>query len=130
MHSLTVLNWFTVNLERTSVLTNKIPVEVAFANPDRQLVIELDVAEGTTALEAVSQSGICESFPEINLATDPMGIFACLLDGKDYPLANEYVLQKMDRVEIYRPLQIDPKQARAARAKKNVKQSEKTKAKK
>jgi putative ubiquitin-RnfH superfamily antitoxin RatB of RatAB toxin-antitoxin module len=103
-----------------NALTDKLPVEVAYARPDRQLIIELDVEQGTTAMQAVKQSGICEEFPEINLATDPMGIFSCLLDGKDYPLAEEYVLQKMDRVEIYRPLQIDPKQARAARAEKKA----------
>jgi len=95
-----------------------ISVEVAFATPDKQSLISLNVPAGTTALEAVRQSGITDQFPAIDLEKDPMGIFSNLLNGKDWPFPSDYVLQPKDRVEIYRPLQIDPKQARLARAKK------------
>lgn len=95
-----------------------IEVEVAYATPDRQRLLELQVPVGTTALEAVRRSGIAEEFPGIDLDNDPMGIFSVLLNGKDKPLPADYVLQPRDRVEIYRPLEIDPKEARLARARK------------
>ena len=93
-----------------------IDVEVAYATPEKQQIIALQVSEGTTALEAAEQSGITKLFPNIDLANDPMGIFSELMDGKKLPLPADYVLQNRDRVEIYRPLIIDPKQARLARA--------------
>ena len=97
-----------------------ITVEVAYATPERQLILELRVPAGTTAMEAVRLSGITKEFPAIDLKNNPMGIFSSLLDGKDYPLPEKYKLQRKDRVEIYRPLLIDPKQARSARAKKSA----------
>ena len=99
-------------------MTDKsIAVEVAYATPEKQKIIELLVPEGTTARQAVEQSGIDREFPDIDL-NSPMGIFSRPLDGKDLPLPEDYVLSARDRVEIYRPLIIDPKQARLARAKK------------
>lgn len=95
----------------------KIEVEVAYATPERQEIIALQVAPGTTALNAVLTSGILEVFPEIDIDSQPMGIFSKPLNGKGRPLPEEYVLRAGDRVEIYRPLQIDPKQARLERAK-------------
>jgi len=96
-------------------------VEVVYASPDRQRLISLRVPLGATAIEAVQLSGILQEFPEIDLAQVSFGIFSKLLDGRGNPTAAEYVLQPRDRVEIYRPLLIDPMQARlrrAARAKK------------
>jgi putative ubiquitin-RnfH superfamily antitoxin RatB of RatAB toxin-antitoxin module len=93
-----------------------IPVEVAYATADKQLIIELEVPDGTTALEAVRQSRIVEEFPDIDPERDPMGIFSNLLNGRTWPVPSAYRLQPRDRVEIYRPLQIDPKAARLARA--------------
>jgi len=93
-----------------------ITVEVAYATPERQLIIPLQVAAGTTAYEAVLCSGICAEFPGIDPAKDPMGIFSNRLDGKGWPTPREYRLQPGDRVEIYRSLRIDPKQARRKRA--------------
>ncbi|MBT8145849.1 MAG: RnfH family protein [Gammaproteobacteria bacterium] len=95
-----------------------IPVEVAYATPDKQTLLSLEVPEGTTALEAVRQSGIADEYSSIDIDQDPMGIFSNPLNGKDWPLPAEYALQSNDRVEIYRPLQIDPKQARKVRARK------------
>lgn len=99
-----------------------IPVEVAYATPEKQLIIPLAVQRGTTALEAVQQSGIAQEFPGLDLERQAMGIFAALLNGRDLPAPAEYVLEPYDRVEIYRPLQIDPKQARLARARNKAKQ--------
>jgi putative ubiquitin-RnfH superfamily antitoxin RatB of RatAB toxin-antitoxin module len=90
-----------------------IHVEVAFARPDKQEIIGLDVKEGTSAVEAVKSSGIVTLFPEIDPDTNNMGIF-----GKAIKHPASHELRDGDRVEIYRPLQIDPKQARVNRAKK------------
>lgn len=98
----------------------EIEVEVAYATPERQEIVALRVAEGTTALEAVTTSGILDVFPEIDVDTQPMGIFSRPLNGKGRPHPGEYALQAGDRVEIYRPLQIDPKQARLERARDKV----------
>ncbi|HWK54100.1 MAG TPA: RnfH family protein [Hyphomicrobiales bacterium] len=94
----------------------RLVVEVAYALPERQRIIALRVPPGTTALEAVRQSGISLEFPEIDPATAQLGIFSHPLDGKSLPLPAEYQLRAHDRVEIYRPLLADPKAARARRA--------------
>lgn len=93
-----------------------IAVEVAFALPERQRIIKLQVAQGCSALDAVRQSGIAREFPGLDIETADMGIFAKNLDGKQLPLPADYVLKSRDRVEIYRPLQADPKAARQQRA--------------
>lgn len=90
-----------------------IRVEVAFARPDKQEIIALNVEEGTVAVDAVKRSGIVSVFPEIDPDTANMGIFGKALKN---PAAHE--LRDGDRVEIYRPLKIDPKQARLNRARK------------
>ncbi|GJM14332.1 MAG: UPF0125 protein [Pseudohongiella sp.] len=94
-----------------------IRVEVAYATPERQLIVPLDVPVGTTALEAVRRSNIAAEFSEIDIDKDPMGVFSRPLDGKGRPTPDEYVMSAGDRVEIYRPLLIDPKAARLDRAK-------------
>lgn len=99
-----------------------IPVEVAYALPDKQKIISLNVAPGTTALEAAEISGIAFEFPEIDFATAKMGVFGKLFGTKGLKSANEYVLQPRDRVEIYRPLLIDPKEVRRRRAEKMKKE--------
>ncbi|MCK7547416.1 RnfH family protein [Marinobacter koreensis] len=90
-------------------------VEVAYARPDKQEIVPLDVPDGTTALEAVKLSGITSLFPEVDPESSDMGIFGKVV--KD-PAAHE--LREGDRVELYRPLKIDPKQARLNRAKKKT----------
>ena len=91
----------------------KIKVEVAYALPDQQKILALDVVPGATAVEAVKMSGISNLFPEIDLAISKLGIF-----GKAISDPESHELREGDRVEIYRPLKIDPKQARLNRAKK------------
>ncbi|MBL3555639.1 MULTISPECIES: RnfH family protein [Marinobacter] len=90
-------------------------VEVAFARPDKQEIIHLQVEQGTSAVEAVKRSGIAAVFPEIDPDKDDMGIF-----GKVIKNPSDHELRDGDRVEIYRPLKIDPKQARLNRAKKKA----------
>ncbi|WP_273207830.1 RnfH family protein [Marinobacter subterrani] len=90
-------------------------VEVAYARPDKQQIVPVTVPEGTTALEAARLSGIVDMFPELDLGATDMGVFGKVI--KD-PAAHE--LRQGDRVELYRPLKIDPKQARLNRAKKKA----------
>lgn len=93
-----------------------IDVEVAYALPDRQKIIPLKVKAGTTALQAVKTSGIAGMFPDIDLDTAKMGIFANVLGAKGLPAPDQYQLKPRDRVEIYRPLIVDPKEVRKRRA--------------
>lgn len=86
-----------------------IRVEVAYARPDKQLIVPVDVEEGTTLVEAVHKSGIREHFPEIDPDTAKLGIF-----GKAQK--PDAVLRAGDRVEIYRALIADPKESRRKRA--------------
>ena len=87
-----------------------IPVEVAYALPDKQAIVPVVVPEGTTALEAAEKSRIAEQFDELVISDDlKLGIF-----GK--AVSPGQVLRPGDRVEIYRPLQADPKEVRKARA--------------
>ena len=95
----------------------KITVEVAYATPDKQKILAFEVEEGTTVYQGAELSGIIAEFPEIVLADSKMGIF-----GKGVRNPQEEVLRENDRVEIYRPLIIDPKVARANRAAKTAKQ--------
>ncbi len=89
-------------------------VEVAFALPERQRIISLAVPDGTTARQAVALAGLEAAFPELPPATfrqADLGIF-----GKRLRDPDAVRLRAGDRVEVYRPLQIDPKAARSARA--------------
>lgn len=101
-----------------------ITVEVAYALPHRQQLLELQVPKGTTAFEMVEQSGIVEQFPEIDLENAKMGIFGQALGTKGLKPPKEYILEPKDRVEIYRPLIVDPKEVRKRRAEKARRQSE------
>jgi len=69
----------------------------------------LHVPVGTTLGEAIALSGMLKRYPDINLLKNKVGVF-----GKVREL--DYVLKQGDRVEIYRPLIADPKEARRRRA--------------
>lgn len=83
-------------------------IEVFYGTDERQVLKTLLVDEGTTAREAALKSGLAEEFPELDAAAAPLGIF-----GK--AVKDDTVLRQHDRVEIYRPLLIDPKEARRKR---------------
>ena len=80
-------------------------VEVAYALPDRQRVVQLPLRDGMTALEAVQAAGLQREFPEIAGSDLVLGIY-----GRR--VAATQVLRSGDRVEIYRPLKFDPRDAR------------------
>lgn len=85
-------------------------VEVVYALPDRQTVVALTLPQGASVQNAVTQSGLLQRFPDIELTKQKIGIF-----GKSVTL--ETPLRDGDRVELYRPLTRDPKQARRELAK-------------
>jgi hypothetical protein len=87
-----------------------IAVEVAYARPDEQVIISLEVPPGTTLAQAILLSGLARRFPEIDLDTVKAGIYSKLS-------ASSTVLCAGDRVEIYRPLSSDAKARRRQRAK-------------
>ena len=88
-----------------------IKVEVAYALPNKQEIVVLDVVKGTSAYDAAIQSRIADKFPELDVENAPMGIF-----GKTERKPKERVLEEGERVEIYRPLIADPKEVRKRRA--------------
>ena len=84
-----------------------ITVEVAYALPERQSLIKLDVQRGTTVGQAIDQSGLREEYPSMEISE--VGIFS-----KKTTL--DQTLRNGDRVEIYRPLIATPREMRKKRA--------------
>jgi hypothetical protein len=84
-------------------------IEVVYALPLEQDVVSLEVTVGMTLREAIWSSGVLERHPEIELGLVRVGVWGrwATLDS---------VLRAGDRVEIYRPLQADPKEVRRRRA--------------
>jgi putative ubiquitin-RnfH superfamily antitoxin RatB of RatAB toxin-antitoxin module len=91
-------------------MSNTIAIEVAYALPDKQRIIKLDVPEGTTVMQAVIMSQMDSIFEDLTLSEDlKLGVW-----GK--PVTADRALVAGERVEIYRPLLVDPKEVRRARA--------------
>ncbi|ATE60407.1 RnfH family protein [Thauera sinica] len=91
-------------------MAGHIRVEVVYALPQRQELVQLQLEEGATAREAVEASGLLQKYPDIELdGHNKLGIFARLTRP-------DTVLRDRDRVEIYRPLIADPKAVRRKRA--------------
>ena len=84
-------------------------VEVAYALADKQSLITIEVERGATLKDAIEASGILESFKQIDLTKDRVGIFSKFA-------SLDTILQEKDRVEIYRSLVADPKEVRKERA--------------
>ena len=87
---------------------NLLRVEVAYAKADEQLVIPLEVPQGTNVQQTIEKSNILILFPEIDLTQNKVGIFSkiCTLTT---------LLREGDRIEIYRSLLADPKKIRQQR---------------
>ena len=88
-------------------------VAVVYALPQRAFLQPMQVAPGTTIGQAIEASGVLASFPDINLVSQPVGIY-----GKKKTL--DTVLRAHDRIEIYRALVADPKDSRRKRAAKKA----------
>jgi putative ubiquitin-RnfH superfamily antitoxin RatB of RatAB toxin-antitoxin module len=89
----------------------QISIEVAYALPDRQALLEVVIEQGTTVEQAIKASGIIKRFPQIDLSKDKVGIWNRTCKLSDEP-------KKGDRIEVYRPLIADPKEVRRRRAEK------------
>jgi uncharacterized protein len=86
-----------------------VEVEVAYAKPEEQVIVKINVPQGTTIEQAVHLSGLLSRFPEISPSDLKLGTFGVACKP-------EQIVKQGDRVEIYRPLIHDPKEARRQRA--------------
>jgi hypothetical protein len=85
-------------------------IEIVYALADKQLILPLNVPEGTTLGQAVQESGMLRQYPELDLGgRNKVGIWSKLVKL-------DAALREGDRVEIYRPLIADPKEVRKQRA--------------
>ncbi|KMY86876.1 UPF0125 protein yfjF [Candidatus Paraburkholderia calva] len=90
-------------------------IDVCYGLPEgASFSARVDLRDGATVCEAIQASGVLARHPEIDLATQKVGVF-----GKLRPL--DAALAELDRVEIYRPLKVDPKTARQRRVDKTRK---------
>jgi putative ubiquitin-RnfH superfamily antitoxin RatB of RatAB toxin-antitoxin module len=80
-------------------------VELAYALPAKQVVELLHLEPGVTAREALRFSALPAQFPDLDIAVCPLGVFGQVV-------ADSYVLQAGDRLEIYRPLINEPRETR------------------
>ena len=90
-------------------MPKEIMVEVAYAIPEEQVIITIKVPTIFNVQQAIEKSGIQKKFPSIDLSKNKVGIF-----GKKTTL--DHPLNDRDRIEIYRPLILDPKEMRRKRA--------------
>jgi putative ubiquitin-RnfH superfamily antitoxin RatB of RatAB toxin-antitoxin module len=87
----------------------RLRIEVVYALPGGEDAVTLELRPGATAAEAVRASGVLERHPEIDLARQRLGIHGRVVAGHS-------PLRDGDRVEVYRPLILEPKEARRRRA--------------
>lgn len=92
-------------------MSEYIKVEVAYATPALQKILVVKVPDGTSVFDAACESGMEQFFPEIDFDSIDMGIF-----GKVVKKPKDQKIREGERIELYRPLIIDPKQARLNRA--------------
>jgi putative ubiquitin-RnfH superfamily antitoxin RatB of RatAB toxin-antitoxin module len=84
---------------------NEITIELVFAMPETQSLTEFRVEPGTTVADAIEQSGVYALFADVELRELPVGIWGRLVD-------RDRLVRHGDRIEIYRQLEIDPREAR------------------
>ena len=82
---------------------------MVYALPEGEDAVLVELADGGSALDAVRASGLLERHPEIDLKRQKLGIFGRVVPPEARPAEG-------DRIEIYRPLALDPKEARRGRA--------------
>jgi putative ubiquitin-RnfH superfamily antitoxin RatB of RatAB toxin-antitoxin module len=86
-------------------VSDRIDVEVVFGRRDAQLLVALSLERGATVASAIASSGLAENYPDESIADLPAGIWGRIVD-------RDRILKDGDRVEIYRPLQLDPRESR------------------
>lgn len=89
-------------------------IEVVYGLAEQQKLYVLNVEPPISAREAVLRSPLAQDFPDVDVHHAPLGVFGKVV--KDNALLHEY-----DRVEVYRPLLVNPKDARRLRAAKKKK---------
>jgi putative ubiquitin-RnfH superfamily antitoxin RatB of RatAB toxin-antitoxin module len=100
--------------------SDHITIEVAYAVPEEQIILSLEVPSDCNVEDIIKRSGILESYPQIDLSSDKVGIF-----GKICKLTAS--LRDRDRIEIYRKLIADPKESRRQKAEMERKKAEQDK---
>jgi len=86
-------------------VSDRIAVEVVFGRPDAQTLVALSLQQGATVASAIASSGLAENYPDESFADLPTGIWGRIVD-------KECILKDGDRVEVYRPLQLEPRESR------------------
>lgn len=92
-------------------MSSKLNIEVCYALPEKQSLMCITVESNTSVEQAIVQSGILDTYPDIDLSVNKVGVWnrTCKIDT---------ILKEGDRIEIYRPLIADPKEVRKLRAQK------------
>ncbi len=90
-------------------MAERLVVEVAYAEAGRQWVLPVELPAGATVMQAIEASGLIGQVPGLEVDPARLGVFS-------RKVAPDHVLEAGDRVEIYRPLTLDPKEARRRRA--------------
>ena len=103
MHLLNGPSMYTVSVDL-------LEVEVVYARPEEQVLVQVSVPAGSTARDAIARSNILSDVSGLDVETLAVGIFA-------RRVTLDYILKAGDRVEIYRPLTMSPVEARRWRAK-------------
>jgi len=93
-------------------MSNTLELEVAYGTDEKQWLLSVQMPVGSTVLEAVEASGLFEEVPALREQELVVGVFGQRLRDHE-----AYELRQGDRIEVYRPLLIDPMQARRDRAK-------------
>lgn len=84
-------------------------VEIVFALPGRQVLQSMELPEGSTVADAIRRSALMREFPAVDFDQLQAGVWGKLVErGR--------VLLDGDRVELYRPLMMDPREARRLKA--------------
>ncbi|WP_430389602.1 RnfH family protein [Dyella sp. 20L07] len=90
-------------------MAEQVTVEVVYAGPVTQVVRRVTLPAGSTVMQAIEASGITQAVAGLVIDPARLGIFS-------RKVATDHLLSEGDRVEIYRPLTLDPKEARRRRA--------------
>ncbi|WP_282146161.1 RnfH family protein [Alteromonas stellipolaris] len=86
-------------------------IEVAYALPTKQSLVDVAIKEGATVEEVIHASNLLNEYPDIDLSSTKVGIWSRVVKLRD-------TVKDGDRIEIYRPLIADPKEIRKRRAEK------------
>ncbi len=103
---------------KSTVSAEDFDIEVIYIETDKNFIKKITISENTSIQQAIQLSGVLTEFPDLSLETIKAGMF-----GKAKPL--DSLLKNDDRVEIFRTLQVDPKESRRRRAKLKVGQAKK-----